>query len=428
MVKDKKSFADYIGLLLIMITYFLSYIIVNNSNELVIFMGMTAMIGAVAVFKTRFKIEIWKSTYYIYILAFAAFCYLSSAWAIQPRICIGKGNTIIEILLLMFVICMFIKKQKDPIDLLLQIIMWGGLLIVVYSISFYGLSGLKKVFESEGRLDNSLININNIGMSAAYSILICVYYVIYDKPRLWNICILPCVIMLAASGSRKAIVIVIIGAVMLFVMKNMNNKNALKSMFKTTIVLLLLTIAFLVLLQLPIFADIKRRMLSMFAALTGNKIEADNSALTRLQLISIGWRIFSNNKLKGIGIDNARLVVKSILGKDNYYLHNNYIELLADGGILGFGLYYSIYVALFIKFLLKRNFMDKEFNICFALLMVNLVIEYGAVTYIYKHTYIFLMLFMLESEKLRRKHKPLLSNVWKSIGMKDYSVIGKKLN
>ena len=99
--KTKKFFLDYLGILLIVVAYFLSYIIVNNSNEMLIFLVLTAAIGIVAIFRTRFKIKIWRNYYYIYILLFAFFCYLSSVWAINPSICIGKGNTIIEIFLLL---------------------------------------------------------------------------------------------------------------------------------------------------------------------------------------------------------------------------------------------------------------------------------------------------------------------------------------
>lgn len=402
-VKIKNSTLDGLGFLLIVVTYFLSYIIVNNSHELIIFLGMTIFIGFVALFKTQFKIKMWKNLYFPYIILFAFFCYLSSKWAMVPSIAVGKGNTIVEILLLMFVICMFVRELNDPVDLFLKVIMWGGVLIVLYSIWFFGLSGLRQVFESESRLDNSLININNIGMSASYSILICVYYIMNDRVRLWNILILPCLVMLAASGSRKAILIVVLGVLMIYVMKNIDNKNALLSLLKIVIIIFVLGVVFFLMLQFPIFADLKRRMLSMFAALTGDKANADNSALTRIHLIDIGNRIFRNNAIHGIGIDNARIVVKNLLGKDNYYLHNNYIEMLADGGIVGFVLYYSIYAFLLIRFIMIRDFKNQQFNICAALLVVNLIIEYGAVTYIYKHTYMFLMVFMLQYEQSTKR-------------------------
>ena len=102
------------------------------------------------------------------------------------------------------------------------------------------------------------------------------------------------------------------------------------------------------------------------------------------------------------------LVIKAIM-KAVIRLTNNFIELLADGGIIGFALYYSIYAFLLIRFIMIRDFRNQQFNICATLLVVNLIIEYGAVTYIYKHTYMFLMMFMLQYEQSKNSRFDLQS-------------------
>lgn len=54
------------------------------------------------------------------------------------------------------------------------------------------------------------LNANTVGLLGANAIVMTVYYMMYDKPRWWNIIALPTLGILAATGSRKALVFVVI--------------------------------------------------------------------------------------------------------------------------------------------------------------------------------------------------------------------------
>ena len=67
----------------------------------------------------------------------------------------------------------------------------------------------------------------------------------------------------------------------------------------------------------------------------------------------------------GIGMNNSWVY------KYGMYLHNNYIELLADGGIIGFICYYIMYIH--VLFLLTKN-KDKyndEYCMCIVSIITN---------------------------------------------------------
>lgn len=70
----------------------------------------------------------------------------------------------------------------------------------------------------------------------------------------------------------------------------------------------------------------------------------DTSAATRLDMIGEGWRLWLEAPILGHGIDQFR-----VLSQFATYSHNNYIEMLATLGIVGFILYYSVYLLLFLR-------------------------------------------------------------------------------
>lgn len=125
----------------------------------------------------------------------------------------------------------------------------------------------------------------------------------------------------------------------------------------------------------------------------GNGI-IDNSTYLRQQFIKIGLEQFLETPFFGIGIDNARLLLLQHFGYTTY-LHNNYVELLASGGIVGASLFYSIYAYIIYK--LKSNWKNYSSEKIAVLLLIFLMLamDFGAVSYYSKSTYFYIMMFFL---------------------------------
>ena len=98
---------------------------------------------------------------------------------------------------------------------------------------------------------------------------------------------------------------------------------------------------------------------------------------------------------------SGRVVAWKYLNR-TYYLHNNFAEVLAGGGLVGFIIYYSIYIYIFVHFIRYRRYATMETAICATLLIMALVEDYASVTYYAKETYFYLMLGFLETEKLKQ--------------------------
>ena len=103
-----------------------------------------------------------------------------------------------------------------------------------------------------------------------------------------------------------------------------------------------------------------------------------------------------------IGIANANIYTLANYNND-HYLHNNYIELLACGGLTGFIIYYSVWLYVFVTFLKYRKYRDMVYDICLVLLIIHLVMDYGSVSYYSKETYFYLLIFWMEADVLKRR-------------------------
>ena len=139
----------------------------------------------------------------------------------------------------------------------------------------------------------------------------------------------------------------------------------------------------------------------------GNGTRGQNSAWIRFAYTELGLKLFKENPILGIGIGNANLYTQMYYG-NNHYLHNNYVELLACGGIVGFTIYYSIWIYLLITFIRYRKFREKEYDICLILFLINLILDYGAVSYYDKSRYVFLLLYWMKRNELILQKKEAL--------------------
>ena len=152
--------------------------------------------------------------------------------------------------------------------------------------------------------------------------------------------------------------------------------------------------------HLTIFSNLFTRLQSMMSFVTGSG-SVDYSTSARSRLISIGMDLFKKHPILGIGMDNAKIYGGIAFRIQDYYLHNNYVELLADGGIVGFSLYYSMFVYFIYALIKYRDFNDEEYIFCVVLLIVNLIMDYGMVSYDSKIRFIFSIMIFIKISKLK---------------------------
>ena len=337
-----------------------------------------------------------------YMLLFIGACYLSTINAIEPSVALSRSFDIVKIFFMLIILYMC-YQDKTSVDTLLKIGMWTGYIVCFYTVYFYGLDYFITVLSSSARIANDALNANTVGLLGANAIVMTLYYMLYDRPRWWNIIALPTLGILAATGSRKALVFVVVGTVLLFVFKSLRSANVVNSIAKIIGSLLALTLVGIAVLQLPMFSEVLDRMSSMMDALT--RTGGDSSTIIRLALVDIGWDLFYQSPITGVGVNNPSVLTYFLYGKENYYLHNNYIELLAGTGIIGLLAYYSMYVYIAYNLIRYRNFHSNEYVMVLILFLSQIVMDMGMVSYESKSTYFYMMMFYLEVQLLRKGRK-----------------------
>ena len=82
-------------------------------------------------------------------------------------------------------------------------------------------------------------------------------------------------------------------------------------------------------------------------------------------------------------------------GRDTYF-HNNYVEILASGGIVGFFVYYGIYFYIIKEMIKNKKNKDIYFYISFALIFILLFMDYASVSYYSKSRYFYFVILFLQ--------------------------------
>ena len=97
---------------------------------------------------------------------------------------------------------------------------------------------------------------------------------------------------------------------------------------------------------------------------------------------------------------NPRLLALQYTGND-CYLHCNYAEVAAGGGVIGLALVYWIYVKLW-KAEYSVRHTDPYASIMLLLIFLNLILDYGQVSYYSKSNLFVLLILCIHYESIRR--------------------------
>ncbi len=335
-----------------------------------------------------------RSGFLIYMVIFLLFCASSMLWAEDTSLTFNAVRQLLTAIIEIAVLyCCYHSRSDNPVSSLLDIATNGGYIVLTYLLLKYGWSTIIKMLSDEERAGNSeIINLNTLGMCAAYAIVINMYFILYEGTRIRDLLIIPAAVMIAFSGSRKAIVIVVAGVLMVIVFKNWKKEDPVNSVLKGLFFLALGVIVILLVYYLPVFNMLRTRLEGLWYGISGSS-GADGSTSIRLFYDEIGLDLFAQKPVLGIGINNAGVYMRRYYGHP--HLHNNFIELLACGGIIGFAVHYSIYVYLFYNFWKLRRYRTKEYDICLIILVIRFVMGYGHIQYYQTITYYYLMIMIL---------------------------------
>ena len=191
------------------------------------------------------------------------------------------------------------------------------------------------------------------------------------------------------TGSRKGILTLAVFLAVSSLLRNRSLEGKMKSILAIGGVVII--VYFLIMNVDALYNIVGKRMEVLINGVFSDEgFKTRTSAYYRARMISIGIDLFKQRPLVGWGLDSF-----SQLSPYATYSHNNYIELLVSGGIIGFGLYYgaTVYVLLASGKFLKYREMRNECIVLLSFAITTLLFQVGHVVYVNRTSLLFDFIF-----------------------------------
>ena len=364
--------------------YVMSYNATFNIISRALALLLIALLGLYTLVNKTFRF----SALFIYFGLFVFFGICSCLWAVDQSKSLSSSFTIAQIFVLISLLYNYIAREKKT-NYLLFVLSMAGTIFAIYTIAYFGLEDYIAGIEDGLRVGSEINNLNAIGMMCAGTCILNVWQVFFEKKYYYVVFAIICFFVALGSGSRTAIVGLLIAIVLLFILKGDSYKK-IKSIIQLAVVLWVLY----AILKLPAFENFMLRFEQMINGILG-KGNVDNSSTIRLEMIRVGFETFFENPIIGIGIGNSHIITAEHFAGLETYLHNNYIELLATTGIAGTLLYYMLFIIPAVKMIKPALEQNKLAILSEVILALNLVFHIGTVDYYNKVSYMYLLLVWL---------------------------------
>lgn len=317
-------------------------------------------------------------------LPFLIYSFLSTTWSFLPNFTIQRSITMLRLFVLLVIMAFYLLKSKQT-EMFIYGFSLAGIIILVYLFYFYGFIGLRKMISDGARVGGDFVNSNTLAIYLSFSSIIFLYLFLNTKKWYYLVLAFGLVLVIASTGSKKGLLDLAVGYLLVFGF-NQGKSKGMKKIFKWTVVILVFLIVLYFLWNSPLFTTVRIRFERMIGFLSGTGAVNDFSTRERQVMISIGWKQFLDTPILGIGIGASGYLTSIALGT-NTYLHNDYVELLATGGIIGLLLQYIPIIYIFVKNLQYRK-ISKASQLSSILMTIYIVNSIAAVQYFSKLTYV----------------------------------------
>lgn len=393
---------------LLTIFLFTSFQLFNTTNwGRYAFFGASILIVLLSAVAYDGVIRIRIQAYHIFFVLFIGYTAMTSLWAVfRPVDASNKSITLLQIFGCAAMLYLHYERKGHIRDLL-SAVKWSGFLVTLYAIAFYGLDAMLESAQ-DIRLENEFNNVNAIAIAAALSCML-LWDDLMRRKNLWAVVLLvPAVVLITATQSRKAFVMLLAGVFGIYIMHAAKQKGLVKKMFRLLIYAVVVFVGLRLLFRLPIFSGSLERM-DQLLNFWSQEGDADHSTIMRNDMVELGIEWWKEHPLLGIGIGNPHVLSATYL-KFDAYLHNNYVELLCGGGIVAVLIYYGMYVYLLISLFRYRKADPDAFGIALIWMALLLVMDYGMVTYYTKTQWYYLLIHFINVSNMKEKYREMMEN------------------
>lgn len=320
----------------------------------------------------------------LWALAFYIYCAKNVIWSLYPEATAEVLNNVQWCMLISVSVVNYVRVYRfTAVDIAKRAAMLG--LIFLFSVIMNG-------EYIEGRftivIGDYMLNEN---MFAQIAIGIACYLIYWSKKKHWkapliNVYAIVLIVLALISGSRKSIIglsIFLLG----FSMYEYPPKSIQRSLFKLFSAAAIVAVVYVLIMNVEVLYNaLGSRIESLFQFLQG-ETEADASAEDRMEMLVFAYRMFEDKPIAGYGLNTFRY-----FSGYGAYAHNNYMELLANIGLVGFSIYYLpilVYFTMSIK-LWRNKIRDSIVPLC--VILVFIFNDFFTVSYFTMVAHLFLAL------------------------------------
>lgn len=373
--------------------YILCVLVFDDSPTLYIFSNVVfALLVLMTLLRKNFTIQ--KNAFSAVIVLFFIWTMASLLWCVDSSAVIADIKKQILFLVLIFCITHLCNVDNDYTTVFKWFIVAG----IAYFISLMNTYGVQQFITSivTGiRIGDDFLQLNKLAMNCALISVISFNFLLEYKKKIYIVPMGMTLFLMLGAESRRSFLVLLISLILsyLLFMQKEGNTNKKLVYFLGGICGLLFVIY--IYTSSTLFYGLNSRFLELSSS--------SNQDTLRMLYLRYGVETFKNHPILGIGSGNSHIVTLMAAGKKTY-LHNNYVELLVNLGVIGFALYYYLYYYL-IKRLRKTGKDNFENRIMIVILIAQLVSDLGVTSYSYKFTYIIFALALGVIQKsIEREH------------------------
>lgn len=338
------------------------------------------------------------NSYIIWYSLFIVFCGASILFVSNVSSAISVFKTLVVVLGIGVSVTIAVKEKKE-IEMVLYCMSIGSVFLMLYLIFSGYVAEYDALNDPTKRFGNELTGNANI-FAAIYMIAACAsaYIILTNKKKKVKIAFALAFVLqmygLVLAGSRKNLLIPFFMLYILFIQKK-DKKGRSHWIITTIIGVFVMLLGYYLLMNVPFLYDnIGYRFETVIEYETGNAASADTSAMVREAMREKAMVLWTDHPIFGYGLN----MFTDVSGF-GMYTHNNFLELMCNHGIVGMILYYSFYGYLLYK-LFKNKSQHKMFKyFSIAMVISELIYEYGAITYNGVPNHLMLMLISIFAGK-----------------------------
>ncbi|MGM9551699.1 MAG: O-antigen ligase family protein [Clostridia bacterium] len=337
---------------------------------------------------------------------FVIFAALSAKWAYSTMADSNTVLTLFRILVIGISLFLYVSDYDKAVSVIKAFIYSNVIMaltvLLTTPLSQYGKAGEEGFGNIIGQQRNTF------GAVMTFLVLICVIFYRYEYLRYGRQMAAFFVIALLCSGSRGAMLQLVIIACLYVI----TQPGMVKKIKNVTIALLVAICVIFLLQNVPyLYETVWVRFANMISTVTGTEEIADSSAYGRELYKVLAYDMFQDRPLLGHGVDGFYCMLRDIKFVEGCYLpprysHCNYAEIAADFGLIGLLLWYIPIVFIWWKSYKMRK-ISPQINMVFIVLTSMIVLDYARIpwsNHIGMYTYFcIILLYLTLTKKLNSK-------------------------